>query len=47
LKANSCVEKVENNIALKINVFDKSCNVNDLECSFSDLNDPSNIYDFK
>lgn len=47
LKANSCEEKVDNNIALKINILDKSCDINDEKCSISNLNDSTNTYDFK
>lgn len=46
LKANSCEEKVEWNISLKINIFDKTCEESDSNCNLSELDDLENIYDF-
>lgn len=49
LKANSCIELEDNNLALKINIFDKICSkekFTDWKCSLSDLEDDNNIFDF-
>jgi hypothetical protein len=38
LKANSCQEKIEDNIALDIDIFDEVCSSDSVEnCNFSDL----------
>ncbi len=46
LKANACWQKQENNIALKMNIFNKECSESDKNCSISDLKDIDNTYDF-
>lgn len=46
MRANSCDEKVQDHLALKIKVFDKSCAENSKNCDLSDLNDITNTYDF-
>lgn len=46
LKANSCIEREDNSLALKMNILDKVCTSTQENCSFSDIKDPNNIYDF-
>jgi len=46
LKANSCIEKQENNLALQMQIFDKKCRLWDKKCNISNLQDPKNTYDF-
>ena len=46
LKANSCDNKEENALALKIIIYDKNCNENINNCELSDLDDPNDEYDF-
>jgi len=46
LNANSCINKQKNNLALQMQVFDKECNLWDKKCDISDLQDPTNTYDF-
>lgn len=46
LKANSCEIKKENNLALKMIIYDKSCDENKTNCKYADLSNISNIYDF-
>ncbi|MFK7779910.1 MAG: PKD domain-containing protein [Candidatus Gracilibacteria bacterium] len=46
LKANSCEEKIDNNIALEMVIYDKECSINNSNCDTSDLKDTTNIYDF-
>jgi hypothetical protein len=46
LKANSCKDSVPNEIALKIDIFDKKCSSNTKNCTKSNLQDSNNIYDF-
>jgi len=46
LKANSCEEKQENNLALEMIIYDKECSENNENCNLSDLDDSTNTYDF-
>ncbi len=46
LKSNSCTEVVDNQLALAIDVWEKSCQEGQQDCAVSDLSDPDNIYDF-
>lgn len=46
LKANSCQEKTEDSLALKMKIFDKICNENKKDCDLSNLDETENIYDF-
>ena len=46
LKSNSCVDVSENEIAMTTSIYDKSCSLLESGCSFSDLNDAANTYDF-
>ena len=49
LKANSCFEFSDNQLALKIEIFEQSCNEDDAlewKCNISDLQDDENILDF-
>lgn len=47
LKSNSCKDVVDNGLALRLDVFDKTCSKNQTWCSLSNLQDPENTYDFK
>lgn len=46
LKANSCQEKIEDSLALKMKIYDRICNEKQKNCDLSDLDDVENIYDF-
>ena len=46
LKSNSCNEKIENNLALKMIIYDEICNENKTNCKLSKLDNQNNIYDF-
>jgi hypothetical protein len=48
LKANnSCIDLKEDSLALKIEIYDKSCKENKIKkCKLSDLDDPDNTFDF-
>ncbi len=46
LKSNSCLNVVDNNLALAIDIWEKSCEIWDLNCEISKLDDPLNTYDF-
>lgn len=46
LKANSCIEKQENTLALNLLIKNSTCNSNDTKCSLSNLNNSNSIYDF-
>gem|GEM_PF-673727 len=45
LKANSCIERQDNNLALKMNILDRVCTSGEENCDLSNLKDPNNIYD--
>jgi len=47
LKSNNCQEINENALALRLDIWDKSCDPNKEDCTYSNLNDPQNIYDFE
>ena len=47
LKANSCIERQENNLALKMDILDRVCTSEEENCDLSDLKDPNNIYDLR
>jgi len=46
LKSNSCSEVTDNEIALAIDIWEKSCTEGDENCTLSNLNDPEDTYDF-
>jgi len=52
LKSNSCSDVVDNNLAIAIDIWEKSCSPDDVgidgevDCEISDVNDPTDIYDF-
>ena len=46
LKSNSCIELVDNDIALTLDIWEKTCKKWDKNCKISQLNDPEDIYDF-
>ena len=46
LKASQCPNNKTSNLALKINIYDKSCTIDDSKCNLSDLNAVDNTYDF-
>lgn len=46
LKSNSCIDRQEDQIALEMKVYDKTCDVTVASCELSDLIDPENTYDF-
>ena len=46
LKANSCDDRAYNDLALKIIINDKSCDINDKSCELSDLDNLDNEFDF-
>ncbi len=46
LKSNSCVSVVDNNLAVSIDIWDKSCQEWEVNCEVSSLDDPEDIYDF-
>lgn len=46
LKSNSCTEIQDNEIALQIDIWEKSCEPWDEDCTESDLNDEDDTYDF-
>lgn len=46
LKSNSCSEVQENNLALAIDIWEKSCTAGDTDCEVSKLDDPEDTYDF-
>lgn len=49
LKANSCIDLREDSLAIKIDIFDKTCNLEKIDkwqCDLSDLKDDENIFDF-
>lgn len=46
LKSNSCSEVVDNDLALAIDIWEKSCQEGDTNCTISELDDPSDTYDF-
>lgn len=46
LKSNSCSEITDNEIALAIDIWEKSCQPGDTDCTLSKLNDPEDTYDF-
>lgn len=46
LKSNSCTQVQDNNIALSIDIWEKSCKPGDINCRISKLDDPEDTYDF-
>lgn len=46
LKANSCIEKKEDTIALSIKAYDENCSETKNNCTFSGFNNSNNTYDF-
>lgn len=46
LKANSCTHVERKNMALKMIIFDKSCDSSTNNCTLSDLEDETDTYDF-
>lgn len=46
LKTNSCREISKSTIALKTDIFEKSCSPWESDCSISNLDDPDDVYDF-
>jgi hypothetical protein len=49
LKANSCIDLRENNLALKMEIFDKTCDlrkVNKRQCNLSILESHEDVFDF-
>jgi hypothetical protein len=46
LKANSCIERQDNSLALKMNILDMVCTQGS-SCDLSTLKEPNNIYDFE
>jgi len=48
LKSNSCSDIAGSQIALDMNIWDKTCDESSIsECNISDLNDPEDTYDFE
>jgi hypothetical protein len=49
LKANSCINLEDGNLALKMEIFDKSCDlkkVNEKQCNLSTLESSEDVFDF-
>jgi len=46
LKSNNCSEIVDDNLALSIDIWEKTCELWDSDCITSQLDDPENTYDF-
>ncbi|NDK10273.1 PKD domain-containing protein [Candidatus Gracilibacteria bacterium] len=46
LKSNSCNEVTQDEFALALDIFEKTCTPGQVDCKLSDLKDPSNTYDF-
>ncbi len=46
LRTNSCNQKEENALSLKINIYSATCSKEDANCELVDLNNDNNIYDF-
>lgn len=46
LKSNNCSEITNNGLAVRLDIFEKSCSASDTDCNLSDLNDPEDSYDF-
>jgi hypothetical protein len=46
LKSNNCNDIVENSLALRMHILEKSCSPWGEECESSNLEDPNNTYDF-
>jgi len=46
LKSNSCTEVQDNELALSIDIWEKTCEQWDDDCTISSLDDPEDTYDF-
>jgi len=46
LKSNSCSSVVEDTLAISIDIWEQSCSPGDINCTVSDLLDPTDTYDF-
>lgn len=46
LKGNSCIDRVDSNLWLQMNIYDMQCNPNSTNCDLSDLNWEDKVYDF-